>query len=128
MGVFGRSEIVYSVAIPMADAGCPSDWPMQYALLNPRPRGASLLEPPVATKKVAAVAAGALAEQSTPIFVRGVIDEKGKLVGLQTILVQDPRGEVAIQALEKWEFLPAILDGTPVASKVLIGVVVTAGQ
>jgi hypothetical protein len=101
---------------------------MQYALLNPRSRGASLMEPPVATKKVAAFASGELAQQNTPVFVRGVIDEKGKLVGLQTVVVHDPRGEVAIQALEKWEFLPAVLDGAPVASKVLIGVVVTAGK
>ncbi len=129
MGVFGRSEIVYSVVIPMSDAGCPSDWPMQYALLNPRPRGASLLEPPVATKKFAAIASdNEPAQQTSPVFVRGVIDEKGKLVGLQTIMVQDPRGEIAVRTLEKWEFLPALLDGTPVASKVLIGVIVVAAK
>jgi hypothetical protein len=129
MGVFGRSEIVYSVAIPMSDVGCSSDWPMQYALLNSRPRGAGLLEPPVATKKFAAIVdAKDMVRQSTPVFVRGVIDEKGKLIGLQSIVAQDPRAEVAMRSLEKWEFLPAVLDGTAVPTKVLIGVVVVSAE
>jgi hypothetical protein len=129
MGVFGRSEIVYSVAIPMSDVGCPVDWPMQYSLLNPGARGAGLLEPPVATKKVAAIASTKdLAQQTTPVFVRGVIDEKGTLVDLQPIVMQDPHAEIAVHALAKWEFLPAILDGTPVPSKVLIGVLVVTTE
>jgi hypothetical protein len=100
---------------------------MQYSLLNPGSRGAGLLEPPVATRKFAAIAStNELAQQTTPVFVRGVIDEKGKLVNLQTTIVQDPRGEIAVRTLERWEFLPAVQDGTPVPSKVLIGVIVVA--
>jgi hypothetical protein len=57
--------------------------------------------------------------------VSGVIDETGKLQSLRTIRAQDARSQPAIQALQQWQFLPAQLDGQPVASKVLIGVSVT---
>ena len=57
MGVFDRSETVFSVAIPMGDAGGGPDWPMQYAMLNHGQSGAGLLVPPFAQKKVAATMA-----------------------------------------------------------------------
>jgi len=126
MGVFDRSETVFSVAIPMGDAGGGPDWPMQYAMLNHGEPGAGLLVPPFAQKKVAATMSKTqLAAGQGPIFVSGVIDETGKLQSLRTIRAQDARSQPAIQALQQWEFLPAQLDGRPVASKVLIGVTVT---
>jgi len=60
-------------------------------------------------------------------FVSAVIDETGKLQSLRTIR-QDARSQPAIRALQQWQFLPAQLDGQPVASKVLIGVIVRAEE
>ena len=127
MGVFDRSETVFSVAIPMSDAGGGPDWPMQYAMLNHGQPGAGLLVPPFAQKKVAATMPRMiqLAGGQGPVFVSGVIDETGKLQSLRTIRAQDARSQPAIQALQQWQFLPAQLDGQPVASKILIGVTVT---
>jgi hypothetical protein len=124
MGVFDRSETVFSVAIPMGDAGGGPDWPMQYALLNHGGLGAGLLVPPFAQKKVAATMPRTqLAAGQGPVFVSGVIDETGTLQSLRSIRA-DARSQPAIQALQQWQFLPAQLDGRPVASKVLIGVTV----
>lgn len=126
VGVFDRSETVYSVTIPMADAGGGPDWTMQYALKDARLAGAGLVTPPFAQKKVAAgMAKAQLAGDPGPIFITGTIDENGKLQSLRAIRAQDARSQAAIRALQQWEFLPAQLDGKPVASKVLIGVTVT---
>lgn len=129
MGVFDRSETVFSVAIPMADLGGGMDWPMQYAMLNHAQPGTGLLVPPFAQKKVAATMAGSqIAGEQGPVFISGVIDETGKLQALRSIRAQDLRSQPAIRALQQWQFLPAQLDGRPVASKVLIGVIVRAGE
>ena len=129
MGVFDRSETVFSVAIPMADSGGGADWPMQYAMLNHAQLGAGLLVPPFAQKKVAAtMARSQVAGEHGPVFISGVIDETGQLQALRSIRAQDVRSQTAIQALQQWQFLPAQLDGRPVASKVLIGVIVWAEE
>jgi hypothetical protein len=129
MGVFDRSETVFSVAIPMSDAGGGADWPMQYSLMNHTQSGSGMVVPPFAQKKMAATITRAqLAGEQGPVFISGTIDENGKLQSLRTIRVQDARAQAAIHALQQWEFLPAQLDGRPVASKVLIGVTVTAEE
>jgi hypothetical protein len=129
MGVFDRSETVFSVAIPMSDAGGGADWPMQYSLMNHAQSGSGMVVPPFAQKKVAAtMTRDQLAGAQGPVFISGTIDETGKLQSLRTIRVLDPRAQPAIHALQQWEFLPAQLDGRPVASKVLIGVTVTAEE
>ena len=128
MGVFDRNETVFSVAIPMGDAGG-ADWPMQYAMLNHGQSGAGLLVPPFAQKKVAATMPGIqLAGEHGAVFVSGIIDETGKLQSLHTIRAQDARSQFAIHALQQWQFLPAQLDGKPVSSKVLIGVTIRAEE
>jgi hypothetical protein len=125
IGVFDRSETVFSVAIPMGDAGGGADWPMQYSLKDHVSSGVGLLVPPFAQKKFAATMAHAQgASEQGPIFITGTIDETGKLQSLRSVLRQDARSQPAIHALQQWEFLPAQLDGRPVASKVLIGVTV----
>lgn len=129
VGVFDRNETVYSVAIPMTDAGGGPDWPMQYALLHPAQAGTGLLAPPFVQRKVAAsMERIQLAGNPAPVFITGTIDEHGKLQSLRPIRAQDARSQAAIHALEQWEFLPAQLDGKPVASKVLIGVTVIAAD
>jgi hypothetical protein len=123
LGVFSRDETVYSVYIPMNDAGGGPDWPIEYALANPASAGDGLLTPPLAVKKFqASVPKADLSANSGPVFVTGIIDDNGKLQGLRAIRVSGVRAESAVKALAKWEFLPAQLDGKSVASRVLIGV------
>jgi hypothetical protein len=97
--------------------------------LNHGQPGAGLLVPPFAQKKVAATMPRIrLAGTQGPVFVSGVIDETGKLQSLRTIRTEDARSQSAIHALQQWQFLPAQLDGVPVASKVLIGVAIWAEE
>ena len=125
LGVFSRSETVYSVSIPMTDAGGGPDWTMQYALRDPAQAGAGLLVPPIAQKKLAAtMKPSPVSIDAGPVFISAIIDENGRLQALKPIRVQDTRSQAAMRALEQWEFLPAQLDGKPVASKILVGVAV----
>ncbi|HET9836633.1 MAG TPA: hypothetical protein VFR84_00260 [Candidatus Angelobacter sp.] len=125
LGVFSRSETVYSVSVPMADAGGGPDWTMQYALRDSAQAGAGLLVPPMAHKKIAAtMKPSPISVDAGPVFISAIIDENGKLQALKPIRAQDTRSQAAIRALEQWEFLPAQLDGKPVASRVLMGVAV----
>jgi hypothetical protein len=129
LGVFSRSDTVYTVGISMLDAGGGSDWSMAYALMNPA-AGDGLPTPPIALKKIAAT--GPKTDRSAnsgPVLVTGVIDEKGKLQALRAIRTSDVRAQSAVDALAQWEFLPAQLNGKPVVSKILIGVDVSpAGE
>jgi hypothetical protein len=123
LGIFSRDETVYTVYVPMTDAGGGPDWPMEYALVGPAPSGNGLLTPPVAVKKVQATCPKTdLTAKLGPVFVTGTIDETGKLQALRAVRVLDARVHSALDALAQWEFLPAQLDGKPVASRVLIGV------
>jgi hypothetical protein len=127
--VFSRSDTVYTVYIPMTDAGGGPDWPMQYTLMSSAPAHNGLLVPPVVLKKVQATAPKTgLTANSGPVFVTGIIDENGKLQALRTIRARDGRAQSAVNALAQWEFLAAQLDGKPVASKVLIGVSVMSTE
>ena len=125
-GVFDRNETVYSVTIPMADVGGGAAWTMQYAVLNPAQSGAGMLTPPFAQKKVpAGMPKAQLTADPGPVFIAGIIDENGKLQTLRSIHAQDQRSQAAVRALQQWEFLPAQLDGKPVATKVVMGVTLT---
>src|SRR5439155_20411371 len=81
LGVFSRSDTVYTVYIPMTDAGGGPDWPMQYTLMNSAPAHGSregLLTPPIVLKKIQATAPKTdLTANSGPVFVTGIIDENG---------------------------------------------------
>ena len=127
LGVFSRSDAVYTVYIPMTDVGGGPEWSLQYALTSPvQARNGlpnSLLTPPVVLKKSQALAPKTiLTVNSGPVFVTGIIDENGKLAALRAIRSVDVRTQSAVTALSQWEFLAAKLDGKPVACKVLIGV------
>lgn len=123
LGVFGRNETVYTVYLPMRDAGGGPDWSMQYALgSSANSRGQ--LQPPFPTKKSPArPPEGDPIEDTSPIFVIGTIDENGSLQGMRAARAGDARSQLAMAALAKWQFTPATLDGKPVSAKVLIGVV-----
>jgi hypothetical protein len=125
-GFFERSETVYTVYIPMADAGGGPDWSIQYAILGPRQAGNGLLTPPVAVKTVRAVVTGDLPDASgAVIFFSGVISANGKLI-VKPIRQMDARARQAMDTLCHWEFLPAQLNGIAVAIKVLIGVAIVS--
>jgi hypothetical protein len=129
VGVFGRNETVYSVSIPMGDAGGGPDWTMQYALLTPEQNGKGLLVPPLARKKSAAtMSSSALSMQTEPVLITAIIDEQGKLQAMKSVRAQDGRSQAALRALQQWEFLPAQLDGRAVATKVLLGIPVKETQ
>ena len=133
LGVFSRTDTVYTVYIPMTDAGGGPDWSMQYALLSPAParNGLSngLLTPPVVLKKVQArVPKTELTANSGPVFVTGIIDENGKLAASRAIRALDGRARSALKAVAQWQFLAAQLNGKQVACKVLIGVSVLSAE
>jgi hypothetical protein len=122
LGVFARSETVYTVYIPMADAGGGPDWSMQYAILGQQPSGSGMLTPPVAVKKVRAmVTGGSPGDSQTPIFFPAIISDNGELI-VKPLPQMDVRAQQALEALRLWEFLPAHLNGSAVGTKVLIGV------
>ncbi len=132
LGVFSRSDTVYTVYIPMTDAGGGPDWPMQYALMSPAQAHSvqnGLLTPPAVLKKSQATAHKTeLTANSGPVFVTGIIDENGKLQALRAMRALDGRTQAAVNALAQWEFLAAQLGGKPVAVKVLIGVSVLPAE
>ena len=118
MGVFSRSELVYTVYIPMNDVGSGPDCPMQYALFgsSAAPVGSlGLLTPPMVVKKVPATAPKAdIGADAGPVFLTGIIDKGGNLQLLRTARAMDARAQVALRAVAQWEFLAAQLDGKPV--------------
>ena len=133
LGVFSRSDTVYTVYIPMTDAGGGPDWPMQYALMSPAQARSGLLNgllvpPVVITKKPAMAPKSELGANSGPVFVTGIIDENGKVQALRAIRPLDGRARSALNAIAQWEFLAAQLDGKSVASRVLIGVSVLPAE
>ena len=122
LGVFVRSETVYMVYIPMADAGGGPDWSMQYAIPGQLPSGSGMLTPPVPVKKVRAMVTGDSPRNSqTRIFFSAIITDKGELI-IKPLPQMDERAQQALKALRLWEFLPAHLNGSAVGTKVLIGV------
>src|SRR5260370_17116702 len=75
LGVFSREETVYTVYIPMSDAGGGPDWPIEYALADSTLAGNGLLTPPVALKKFqASVPKADLSAKSEPVFITLLID------------------------------------------------------
>jgi hypothetical protein len=129
LGVFSRSDRVYTVGIPMTDVGGGPDWSMEYALVNSGAGGDGLLTPPVPLKKIRATAANTdLVADAGPVFVTGVIDDKGKVETLRAIRPWEVRGQAAVNALARWEFSPAHLNGRPVVCRVLFGVAVIPAE
>jgi hypothetical protein len=126
VGFFDRGETVFSVVIPMADAGGGPDWPMQYSLADRTQSSAGFIVPPFVRKKIAPIIKKNenFQADSGPVLVAGIIDESGKVKSLRALRPQDTRAQPAIVALQQWEFLPAQLDGRAVATRILIGVTV----
>ena len=125
LGVFARTDTVYTIYIPMNDVGGGPAWSMQYALASSAQSASpnELPTPPVVLKKVpATLPASYKTANSGPVFVAGVIDQDGRLQDLRAVRAMDAKAQAAISSLAQWEFQPAQLSGKPVPSKILIGV------
>src|SRR5207237_8530043 len=88
--------------------------------------GSGLLSPPLAIKKVAAKSSlGPSLPPAGRIFLAGIITEEGELRELHAVRPEEVEAQIAIAALQQWQFEPAELNGQAVATKVLIGVTIT---
>jgi TonB family protein len=132
-GVF-RDEASYTVYLDMADAGINgSTWTLQYALYvhparnssAPAEHGHGLVVPPYATLKslprFSHEAAGR--GRGGTIVVFGVINPQGRFEDLQIMQSPDANlNQFLLDALSKWTFRAAEVDGTQVPVKILLGV------
>lgn len=134
-GVF-RDEASYTVYLDMADAGARgSNWTLQYALNSERAAGHSyptphgLLVPPYATLKILPHFSSEVAMRGRggTIVVFAIISPQGHFEDLR--IMQSPEAglnESLLEALKKWTFRPAEMDGGKVPVKVLLGVPVNS--
>ena len=132
-GVF-RDEASYTVYLDMADAGMSgSTWTLQYALYVHPGRNSSapaehahgLVVPPYATLKSLPRFSNEAAGRGRggTIIVFGVINPQGRFEDLQ--IMQSPDAILnpfLLDALSRWTFRPAEVDGTQVPVKILLGV------
>ncbi len=144
-GVF-HNEVSYTVYINNSEARqSRGEWTMQYAVIH-SPKSSPAADPPEATQgpqahamvappfpltkempqypaKVAAENVGRL------IVVSAVISAEGKVQAIRTL--QSPNALLStavVEALGKWVFRPAEVNGVPVAIKTLLGIPVTAAR
>ncbi|PYV25827.1 MAG: hypothetical protein DMG27_08675 [Acidobacteria bacterium] len=139
-GVFS-DEPVYTVYIDMRRNGEPApSWTMEYALLAKRP---AIVDPPGAVslklepESLHSVVPPFPATKETPQFppdviskylgqmivVYGVLSPEGKLLSIS--VMASPNTELnssVLDALDRWVFQPVLLNGKPVAAKVLLGI------
>jgi TonB family protein len=127
-GVF-RNEAAYTVYLNMADAGINGpNWTLQYALYSvPDSSSVSrgLLAPPFAISKALPQFPLEIAKRNhgSLVVVYGVINASGKFEDLRVMQSPDVAlNPSLLEALEKWMFQPAEVDGSHVAVKVLLGV------
>jgi hypothetical protein len=130
-GVF-RDEASYTVYLDMADAGARgSSWALQYALdSNPGSNVSAQhthgrLVPPYAMLKPLPNFSPEAAKRGHggTIVVFGVINRLGKFEGLQIMHTPDSGlNQFMLDALKKWTFRPAEIDGAQVSVKILLGV------
>ena len=117
------SETAYTVFISMRESDVPGpDWTLQYALVSHGGHSGLLASPaPVEKNGVRFPDALALRYASRSAIVGGVVDENGKLLGLHVVRSPDSALTASLfDALQKWRFRAAEIDGKAVAVKVLI--------
>jgi TonB family protein len=135
-GVFTQGAS-YTVYIDMADAGVGSSWTLQYApIAQSGPNSAEtpapaqgMLEPPYAITKALPRLSPAAARRSrgATVVVFGVINRNGQWDKLRVMQTPDPAiNSTVLDALRKWMFQPAQVDGVSVPVKCLLGVPVNS--
>jgi hypothetical protein len=136
-GVF-HDEQVYTVYLDVSQPGDPAYWTLQYAVLRPAASTTvvSLKKavPASAEQQVLAPFPSSKEDPKLPpevtkqypghmIVVYAEITAEGKLRKLHIMDSPDIElSQLVLQALFKWDFKPAILDGKPVAVRALFGV------
>lgn len=129
VGVFANQRI-FTVYIPMKRSPEEEDptWTLQYALVNDSSRTPSddqqVLAPSPAMRewpRIPPELQKKYAQRQVLIFA--IVDKEGKVSHLAVKRTPDPRVSTPIaQALAKWVFRPAQVNGQPTAVKILIGV------
>jgi len=130
-GVF-QNEKVYTVYLDMRtdDEDRTPSWTLQYAVLQPqggdaadRIRGTPT--PPYATlKQVPEFTAEITAKCAHQLIVASaILNATGQLEQVSMKETPDPRvASPLIEALKNWMFQPALIEGKPVALKILLGI------
>jgi hypothetical protein len=130
-GVF-RDEASYTVYLDMTDTGANgSSWTLQYALdsANRSSYSHGVLVPPFAISKSLPRISfqAATRDRGAIIVVFGVINPQGRFEDLR--IMQSPDSDLnplLLDALGRWTFRPAEIDGARVRVKVLLGVPVNS--
>jgi hypothetical protein len=132
-GVF-QNEKIYTVYLDMRandnDEDRTASWTLQYAVLQPQAPDAAerikgTLTPPYATlKQVPDFSAGVLAKCAHQLIVASaILNTTGQLEQVSVKQAPDPQiNGPLIEALKNWTFQPALIDGKPVALKILLGI------
>jgi len=130
-GVF-KDQVVYTVYLDMSEPGHHRPrWTLQYAqvaaLGAPPPAKAAMLPPYPLQKDAPRLPAVASRHVGRMIVVRGVVNQEGEPTALKVIQSPNPLLiEPLLEALGKWTFQAAELDGEPVEVKILLGIPISA--
>jgi TonB family protein len=132
-GIF-RNDTSYTVYLDMSDKGLAGQsWPMQYAVdrSDPEvsadlPQGAPVVAPFPAVKVLPSFDPELAAKvRGRKVVVLGTIDQGGGWETTRILQSPDARLNAAVvDALRKWIFRPAEMNGSPVSVKCLLGVTV----
>jgi hypothetical protein len=130
-GVF-RDQVVYTVYLDVDDPGHHRPkWTLQYAPIvapgETAPAGTGLLPPYPLTKEFPHLPETAARDVGRMLVAKGVVNKKGELTGLKVL--QSPNSlliEPMLDALGKWTFQAAELNGEPIEVKVLLGIPISA--
>ncbi len=130
-GVF-RDQVVYTVYVDMDEPGHHRPrWTLQYAEIggssDSAPAKAALLPPYPAGKELPHLPEVASRHVGRMILAKGVVSKKGELTALKVIQSPNPLLiEPVLDALAKWIFQAAELDGEPIEVRVLLGIPISA--
>jgi hypothetical protein len=130
-GVF-KNQVVYTVYLDVDEPGHHRpQWTLQYAQMgapgDTAPAGATLLPPYPITKEFPHLPETASRDVGRMVVAKGVVNKKGEFTALKVI--QSPNSlliEPMLDALAKWTFQAAELNGEPVEVKVLLGIPISA--
>lgn len=130
-GVF-KNQVVYTVYLDVDEPGHHRpQWTLQYAQVgapdDTAPAGAALLPPYPLTKEFPHLPETASRDVGRMVVAKGVVNKKGELTALKVI--QSPNSlliEPMLDALAKWTFQAAELNGEPIEVKVLLGIPISA--
>jgi len=125
-GVF-HDERVYTVYIPMRRSEQEADptWTLQYALIKDQSVPSGQVVPPAAATREWPEIPAALEKKyaQRQVVIYAVVDKEGKVDDITVKRTPDHRvSDPIVQALSKWVFRPAQVNGAPVSVKVLFGI------